>query len=164
MARRNWIYQHSFLSALKRRIKTKERLYPDLYKTNGLRRIRTIRTFDERYIAPAFGFAGADDYYSKASSLCKIRHIRIPTLIIHAQDDPFIPFEPLRDPAIGRNEQILLLAPERGGHLGFISDKQAADDEDRFWAENRLIDFCRAISEEVTSRSSSRFEQRDCEQ
>jgi len=146
-ARRNWIYHQSFLSALKRRIKTKERLYPDLYQTKGLRQIRTIRSFDDRYIAPAFGFADAADYYTRASSLPRLKHIRIPTLIIHAQDDPFIPFEPLRDPAVSGNEQILLLAPERGGHMGFISDKQAAGDEDRFWAESRLIDFCRAISD-----------------
>jgi predicted alpha/beta-fold hydrolase len=122
-------------------------LYPALYKTNGLRHVKTIRMFDDRYVAPAFGFAGADDYYTKASSLPRIKHIRIPTLIVHAQDDPFIPFAPLRNPAVSGNEQILLLAPERGGHMGFISDKQAAADEDRFWAENRLIDFCRAISE-----------------
>lgn len=163
MARRNWIYQKNFLYFLKRRIKTKERLYPELYQTHGLRHLKTIRSFDDRYIAPAFGFAGADDYYRRASALPYIKHIRLPTLIIHAQDDPFIPFAPLRNPSIAGNPNVLLLAPKSGGHVAFISGTTAGN-EDRFWAENRLIDFCRAISEDVTSRSASRFDQRDCEQ
>jgi len=146
MARRNWIYHKRFLYALKRRMKTKERLYPELYQTSGLSRLKTIRAFDDEYVAPAFGFADADDYYTKASSLPLIKHIRIPTLIIHAQDDPFIPFAPLRDPSIATNPQVFLLAPERGGHVAFISDTPDSDDEDRFWAENRLIDFCRTVS------------------
>jgi predicted alpha/beta-fold hydrolase len=146
MARRNWIYHKRFLYALKRRMKTKERLYPELYQTNGLSRLKTIRAFDDEYVAPAFGFADADDYYTKASSRPLIKHIRIPTLIIHAQDDPFIPFAPLRDASIATNPHVFLLAPERGGHVAFISDAPDSDDEDLFWAENRLIDFCRTVS------------------
>jgi hypothetical protein len=147
MARRNWLYQRNFVYSLKRRIRIKERLYPDLYQTNGLHHLNTIRAFDDKYIAPAFGFAGADDYYTQASSLPYIKHLRLPTLIIHAQDDPFIPFAPLRDPAIGANPNVLLLAPQRGGHVAFIADDQTSKVEDRFWAENRLIEFCRAVSE-----------------
>lgn len=147
MARRNWLYQRNFLYSLKRRIKIKEGLYPDLYRTNGLHHLKTIRAFDDRYIAPAFGFAGADDYYTKASSLSYIKHVRIPTLIIHAQDDPFIPFAPLRDTSIGANPHVLLLAPQHGGHVAFIADDRSGPGEDRFWAENRLIQFCRAVSE-----------------
>jgi predicted alpha/beta-fold hydrolase len=146
MARRNWIYHKRFLYALKRRMKTKERLYPELYQTSGLSRLKTMRDFDNEYVAPAFGFADAEDYYTKASSLPLIKHIRIPTLIIHAQDDPFIPFAPLRDPSIASNPHVLLLAPERGGHVAFISETPDSDGEDRFWAENRLIDFCRTVS------------------
>jgi predicted alpha/beta-fold hydrolase len=147
LARRNWIYQKNFLYALKQRIKIKESLYRGLYQTDGIRRLKTIRAFDDKYVAPAFGFTGADDYYTKASSLPHLQDVRIPTLIIHAQDDPFIPFAPLRDPAIAANPYVFLLAPEHGGHVAFISDHSATDDEDRFWAENRLIDFCLAISE-----------------
>jgi predicted alpha/beta-fold hydrolase len=140
MARRNWIYHRKFLYSLKRRIKIKAGLYPDLYQTNGLHRLKTLRAFDDRYVAPAFGFEGADDYYTRASSLPHIKDIRIPTLIIHAQDDPFIPFAPLQDPSIVENSNVLLLAPERGGHVAFISGTNS-NGEDRFWAENRLIDF-----------------------
>jgi len=68
-----------------------------------------------------------------------IANIRIPTLIIHAEDDPFIPFAPLRDPVFAENPYILMIATERGGHVAFISSARA--DEDRFWAENRVVEF-----------------------
>jgi len=141
--RRNWLYQQNFLARLKERINTKARLFPELYDATGLRGIRSVEQFDNRYIAPAFGFADASDYYARASSLPFISRIRIPTLIIHAQDDPFIPFAPMRDEAIAANPYVLLLAPEYGGHVAFLSAESG--DEDRFWAENRLIDFCERI-------------------
>ena len=141
--RRNWIYQQDFLRRLRWRIRVKEKLFPDLYDSAGLRRLRSIEQFDNRYIAPMFGFEDADDYYAKASSLPFICRIRIPTLMIHSQDDPFIPFGPLRDPSIAANPYVLLIAPEHGGHIAFMSGK--AGNEDRFWAENRLVEFCDAI-------------------
>jgi len=141
--RRNWIYQQTFVRRLKRRIRRKAELFPAEYDVSGLDRIRTIEQFDNRYVAPAFGFADADDYYANASSLPFIGSIRVPTLIIHAQDDPFIPFQPLCDLSVAANPYVLLLAPERGGHVAFISANSA--DEDRFWAENRLVEFCRAL-------------------
>lgn len=146
--RRNWIYQQDFLRRVKNRIRRKKKLFPDLYDTSDLGNIRSIEEFDDHFIAPAFGFADALDYYAKASSLPLIRHIRIPTLIIHAEDDPFIPFAPLRDPSVAANPYVLLIAPERGGHVAFLSDNTG---EDRFWAENRLVEYCRFIScREVT--------------
>jgi uncharacterized protein len=144
MKPRNWIYQQDFLYFLKRRIKLKEKLFPELYNSNGLQAIRTIEQFDTRYIAPAFGFESVNDYYAKASALRVMQQIRVPTLIIHAADDPFIPIEPLRDSSVTRNPHILLIETERGGHVAFVAD-EPRQDEDRFWAENRLIDFCRTI-------------------
>lgn len=141
--RRNWIYQQDFLRRLKNRLRRKKRLFPDLYDISGLRDIHSIEQFDDRFIAPAFGFADARDYYAKASSLPLLKRIRIPTLIIHAEDDPFIPFAPLRDPSIAANPYVLLVAPERGGHVAFLSAN--SQDEDRFWAENRLVEFCNLI-------------------
>lgn len=139
MKRRNWIYQRDFLRRLRQRIRIKKELFPDLYDTTALDDIRNIRQFDNHYVAPAFGFEDADDYYAKASSLPYIGRIRIPTLIIHAEDDPFIPFAPLRDPSIAANPYVLLVATERGGHVAFLSNARG---EDRFWAENRLVEFC----------------------
>ena len=142
--RRNLVYQKNFLLYLKRRLRRKERLYPGSYDVAGLNRVRSIEQFDDRFIAPAFGFNGVDDYYRKASSRPYIGRIRIPTLIIHAKDDPFIPFEPLTDPSIEANPFVLVMATENGGHVAFVSAN--LNDEDRFWAENRLVDFCEIVA------------------
>jgi predicted alpha/beta-fold hydrolase len=141
--RRNWIYQQDFLRRLKNRIRLKEKLFPNRYDSSLLKGIRSVEQFDNRYVAPHFGFADANDYYAQASSRPLIGSIRVPTLIIHAKDDPFIPYEPLRDPEIASNPYVLLLATERGGHVAFVS---ANSGEERFWAECRLVDFFRIIA------------------
>lgn len=140
LKRSNWIYQQDFVRRLKKRIRTKHELFPELYDISGLEEIRTLKQFDERFTARSHGFANADDYYYRSSSLRVIDRIRIPTLIIHAEDDPFIPFSPLLDPAVVNNPHLLLLATEQGGHVAFISANQK-DDPDRFWAENRILEF-----------------------
>jgi predicted alpha/beta-fold hydrolase len=150
MQPRNWIYQRDFLYYLKRRIKAKQKLFPDLYDTTGLGSIRTLEQYDARYIAPGFGFADVNDYYAKASALPLIGRILIPTMIIHAADDPFIPVAPLRDPAVTGNPCILLIVTERGGHVAFVSANPVG--KDRFWAENRLVQFCGLAGELVASR------------
>jgi predicted alpha/beta-fold hydrolase len=131
------------MTHLRRRVRAKQKLYPDLYDTSNLHLVRTIRDFDNLYTATYGGFADAEDYYRRASSLPLIKHIVLPTLIIHAEDDPFIPFAPLRDPSIAANPNVLLLAPEHGGHVGFIAAETRG--EDRFWAENRVVEFCKHI-------------------
>jgi uncharacterized protein len=143
--RSNWLYHRDFLRRLRKRIYVKQRLYPDLYDISEIRLVRTIRDFDERFTAVAHGFANADDYYYKAGAIRVIGRIRVPTLIIHAQDDPFIPFAPLRSPVVTANPYILLLAPERGGHVGFVAAE--LNQEDRFWAENRVVEFCRLAND-----------------
>jgi len=119
----NRIYQRDFLRRLRKRIYIKKRLFPKLYDTAGIQLIRTIREFEDRFTAVAHGFANVADYYDRASALRVIDQIRVPTLIIHAHDDPFIPFEPLRHPSIAANPYILLLDPERGGHVAFLAAK-----------------------------------------
>jgi predicted alpha/beta-fold hydrolase len=143
--RDNWLYQKSFMRSLHRRIKQKEKLFPDLYDATDIRLIRTIREFDERYTAADGGYKDADDYYARASALPLIKDIRIPSLIVHAQDDPFIPFDSLQHPSIAANPNVVLLAPEHGGHLGFVSAD--TNGEDRFWSENRVVEFCKLIYE-----------------
>jgi hypothetical protein len=140
--RSNWIYHQDFVRRLKKRIRTNHALYPNVYDISGLEEVHTLKEFDDRFTARAHNFAGADDYYYRSSSIRVIAQIRLPTLIIHAQDDPFIPFEPLLDPAVTNNPYILLLGPERGGHVAFLADKRNGD-SDRFWAENRAIEFCK---------------------
>jgi predicted alpha/beta-fold hydrolase len=145
--RSNWIYQKSFMRSLHTRMRRKKQLFPELYDIQDLRRVRTIRDFDEHFTARHGGYKNADDYYARTSSLPHLPEIRKPTLIIHAEDDPFIPFDPLRHPSIAANPHIILLATESGGHVGFVAADSAG--EDRFWAENRIVQFCRLVHEHL---------------
>ena len=146
LKRSNWLYHRDFVRRLKQRIRTNHKLYPERYDISGLDEVHTLREFDDRYTALAHGFADANDYYHRSSSLRLVDRIRIPSLIIHAEDDPFIPITSLRDPAVAGNPYILLLAPEQGGHVAFISADREADN-DRFWAENRVVEFCKLASD-----------------
>jgi len=146
LKRSNWLYHRDFVYRLKKRIWVKHKLFPDRYDVSGLRSVRTLREFDNQFTARAHGFADAEDYYYRASSIRVIDRIQIPTLIIHAQDDPFIPFAPMLDPAVTNNPYILLIGPERGGHVAFLSADAAAD-PDVFWAENRVVEFCKLANQ-----------------
>jgi uncharacterized protein len=118
----------------------KKRYFPDLYDLSNLKAARSIRAFDELYTSRAHGFKNADDYYSQSSSIRVVQQIRIPTLVIHAQDDPFIPFAPLKNPVLTENPYILFIATAHGGHVAFVGTDGGR--EDRFWAENRVVEFC----------------------
>ena len=137
-SRRNWIYHKQFMHSLKKRIRLKQKLFPDVYDLSALPSIKTLREFDNAFTSVASGFLNVEDYYHRASSIRVVANIRIPTLIIHAEDDPFIPFEPLLDRAFSENPYLMLVATKRGGHVAFVSSRT---DEDRFWAENRAVEF-----------------------
>jgi uncharacterized protein len=143
----NFIYQWNFMRDLKRRIRRKAELYPHLYPTEPLRRLRTVRHFDDAYTAPMSGFRDAADYYHRASALRVIDRIALPTLIITADDDPFIPVEQFRDPAVTGNPRVQVIITRHGGHCGFIGAKAGAAD-DGYWAERTLVRF----AEQVTAR------------
>jgi predicted alpha/beta-fold hydrolase len=147
--RENRIYKWSFLRSMKNRVRRKQKLFPELYDTTGLNRIRKLREFDERYTSVGGGYSSVEDYYERASSFRLIRHIRTPTLMIHAQDDPFVPFQPFRDPSIAENPYVIFLAPEHGGHVGFISAD--TNREDRFWMENRVVEFCKLAHQRLNA-------------
>ena len=143
--RGNVLYRWSFVKHLRERVRRKGRLSPGAYDTRRLRRVRTIRQFDDSYTAPHGGYRDAADYYARTSSRAVLGRIRVPTLIIHSADDPLIPAEPFLDSAIADNPDVLLVLTERGGHVGFLSDR--AEGEDRHWAENRLVEFFTLIRE-----------------
>ena len=83
-------------------MRRKARLFPDRFPLEPLSRIRTVGSSTTLYTAPHFGFAGATDYYHRASALRVADRIRVPALVLTAADDPFVPPEPFRDPAITR--------------------------------------------------------------
>jgi predicted alpha/beta-fold hydrolase len=118
----------------------KQKLFPRLYSTNGLPPIRTVRQFDDFIIAPRFGYRDAQDYYESVSAKRVTAQIRVPFLLITAQDDPFVPYPSFLAAKVADNPAIRLIAPPHGGHCGFVSKHAGAE---RFWAEQRIVDFCR---------------------
>jgi predicted alpha/beta-fold hydrolase len=139
-ARRNWVYNRSFIQSLKKKVRIKHSFYPELYDITKLSRITTIRDFDEEFTSPLNGFIDANDYYQQASCVSVAHQIRLPTLIIHSKDDPFIPFDPLRNSAFSENPYVMTVGTDAGGHVAFIS-RDKGTDSDRFWAENRVPEF-----------------------
>ena len=152
--KKNWVYHGNFVRNLKRKVRTKHKLFPKRYDLNKLPLVKTIRDFDEHYTSVSSGFANADDYYYQCSSARVVEKIRVPGLIVHSEDDPFIPFEPLREKAFADNPYLLLVKTDKGGHVAFIAAKTNA--EDRFWAENRAVEFCNLVEQwnKTTSESS----------
>ena len=141
----NLLYQWRFMVSLRNRLRRKARLMPGRYDVDKLRNVRTIRDFDDTFTAPLAGFLNASDYYERSSSLPLIAEIAVPTMIVHSKDDPIIPFEPFKRKEIADNTNVAVIAPEHGGHVGFISAQP--EGTDRFWAELRMIDFVRLLSE-----------------
>jgi predicted alpha/beta-fold hydrolase len=135
----NRIYQWNFMRSLRRRMRTKARLFPGRYDLRGLSRIWSVREFDDRFTAPHHGFADAADYYHRAASMRVVDRIRVPTLIITAEDDPFIAVPPFRDPRVTGNPSITLVITRHGGHCGFI--EAARDGYDGYWAERSIVEF-----------------------
>jgi predicted alpha/beta-fold hydrolase len=137
--RSNFAYQWNFVRNLKARMRRKAQLLPDRFSTAPLRRIRTVREFDEVYTAPHFGFRDASDYYYRASALRVAGAIRVPTLVLAAKDDPFVPVDPFHDPGVTGNPAITVLLTEHGGHCAFVGVQEHGDDG--YWAERALVEF-----------------------
>ncbi len=130
----NRIYELNFLWSLRARMKRKARLWPGRHSLEPLRRVHSIIDFDHYITAPAFGFRDAWDYYEQSSARPYIPAIRTPSLVVQAQDDPFVPFDSFQWP---ENPSVQLLAPEHGGHVSFLSRPRP-----RFWAAAQVVRFC----------------------
>ena len=134
----NWVYEQKFLWGLMRRFRRKAQLFPERYKLTGLKRMRSVREFDEYVTAPHSGFSGADDYYHRAASARVIDRISLPTLIVHAKDDPFIRLLTASRDKIAANPNIRFIETEHGGHCAFLADPNGYDGR---WAERKIIEF-----------------------
>jgi uncharacterized protein len=140
--RSNWFYHRHFLTSMRARLRRKATLFPGRFDITGLSSIRSLRAFDDAYTAPDGGFLNAADYYERVGARHVLQQIAVPTLILTAQDDPFIPYRIFDIPAIHSHSDIHFIAAQHGGHCGFV--QRTRSEEDVFWAENRLIEFMRA--------------------
>jgi predicted alpha/beta-fold hydrolase len=114
---RNRVYCHFFLRGMVGHLRRHRRLFPGRPLPRFPRPL-TLRQFDDLYTAPAFGAAGAPEYYRRASALPLVPRIPVPALILTARDDPFIAVEPFERLAVPRHVEVRVLP--RGGHLGFL--------------------------------------------
>ena len=126
----NRLYERRFVSRLCQRYRRKHAADAARFPLGGLEQVRTIYEFDDRFTAKAFGFGDAANYYRTQSALRFLPTVRVPALLIQAQDDPMIPFGIFEGPEVGSNLHLSLVAPRHGGHLGFLSRRRP-----RFWAD-----------------------------
>jgi predicted alpha/beta-fold hydrolase len=136
----NFIYEGRFLNRLKARIRRRHVQAPEIYTLEHLPKIHTIADFDDHYTARLFGFGTAANYFRTQSSNQFLEHIRVPTLLVQAKDDPLIPFSTYNHPAFAQNPNLRLLTPDYGGHLGFL-----ARHKPRFWLDETLLDWIEGI-------------------
>ncbi|MEO7174514.1 MAG: alpha/beta fold hydrolase, partial [Saprospiraceae bacterium] len=136
----NRIYRKRFLDQLIPKIIAKEKQYPGLFDLTKIKDIKKMRDFDEFYSAPANGLSTADEFYKYGSSIYYMDGIKLPTLLLNANNDPIL--SPLSYPVeiAEDSDYIFLEIPKQGGHVGF-SQKSAIP-----WHEVRLCEFLGSIA------------------
>ena len=137
----NRIYEIRFVRGLIKRMRRKAALFPEIYKIDGIGPIRSIREFDQKIVAPYCGFRDADDYYYRAASARVIHRLAVPTLVLCAQDDPFIRLFPETRSSILANPHIAFVEPRHGGHCAFLG---RGPGDDIHWAEATVLRFLQA--------------------
>ena len=132
-------YQWNFVRRLRERMRRKAVHWPGVFDLTPLDSIWTIRRFDDVYTAPHHGFAGAADYYFRASALRVIDRIRRPALILAAADDPMVPSSQFDGAAVRGNAHVAVRIEPHGGHCGFVSRNGGTGT--RYWAESAVLEF-----------------------
>jgi predicted alpha/beta-fold hydrolase len=143
----NRFYEHRFLRALLKRFRRKAMLFPRAFDPQVATHITSLREFDDRITALYCGFLSADDYYDRAAAARVLDSIAVPTLLLHACDDPFIRFKSETRAAIAANPHITLLETTHGGHCAFLATPDSSngsawgDHDDGYWAEQTALRF-----------------------
>lgn len=133
------MYTAYFLHSLRASVRAKREARGHDYGLEELRGLRTLRAFDDAFTAPVHGFRDADDYYRSSSAARFLPDVRLPTLVIQARDDPFLPEPALPLDAIRSNPWIVEAVTRHGGHVGFL--ESAVPWRPRFWAEEAAAGF-----------------------
>ncbi|MEO0649103.1 MAG: alpha/beta fold hydrolase [Planctomycetota bacterium] len=134
-----------FLLDFERMLARREALFPGSIDLDAFDRRMSLWDFDAAYTAPLAGYASVEDYYAAGSVAGRFEQIRLPGLVVHAEDDPLIRPEPFRSPELVDHPRLERVLTADGGHVAFVARAPAEGllgrDEDRRWAENRLVDF-----------------------
>ena len=138
----NRFYEKYFLHSMVDRIRRKAELFPEIYlpfyASGMLRKLHSMRMFDEHVVARFGGFANADDYYYSVASSRVASRLNIPTLILHSLDDPFIRMLPETRQTLIENPHVNFIETQHGGHCAFLAP---ASGYDGYWAEKTLLRF-----------------------
>lgn len=134
----NRVYEWKFLRGMLRRFRKKTALFPDIYGSFEAVGIDSMRDFDQKIVARHGGFADADDYYRTVASSKVAGDLAVPTLILHALDDPFIRMLPSTRETLWSNDNVTLVETRHGGHCAFLSPEEGID---KHWAEKRLVEW-----------------------
>jgi predicted alpha/beta-fold hydrolase len=146
----NRVYEWRFLRGLRRRIRRKAELFPSIYQVDGIGPIRSIREFDQKIVARYCDFRDADDYYYRAASARVIERIAVPTLILCAEDDPFIRLAPESRARVLANPHIHFVESRHGGHCAFLARRSA----DVHWAEATVVRYLQAVASDTQATAA----------
>ncbi len=139
----NRAYEYHFLRGLVRRYRRKAALYPDRYRNGDIGAVRSLRDFDNRIVARYCGFDDASDYYYRAASARVLDGVAVPTLILAAQDDPFIRLLPETRARLLANPHIDFVETRHGGHCAFLSRDPG---DEIHWAEATVIRYLQSVT------------------
>jgi len=133
----NLIYTWLFLKTLRPKALAMIAKYQLAIQPEAITSAKTLWKYDDVFTAPLHGFQGVEDYWEKSNSRPLLKHIRLPTLLINARNDPFLPEKdlPLAEelPA-----NVMLDFPEHGGHVGFASHFGHSEQD---WLPSRILRF-----------------------
>lgn len=130
-------YTRMFLHTLKSKAREKSQRFPEMYPVDRFINARTLREFDDAVTGPVHGFLDAQDYWIQCSSIYDLHRIELPTLLINARNDPFLPGRYLPDPALIA-PCVQAEFPDEGGHVGFVSGTFPGHLD---WLPHRLLDY-----------------------
>ncbi len=147
----NRFYERRFVRALLKRFRRKAFLFPRAFDPARTEGIYTLRDFDDQVTALYSGFSSADDYYFRASAARVLDRIAVPSLILHACDDPFVRLTPETLATIAANPSITLLETIHGGHCAFLATPEPANGNDGYWAEHTALRFILGQTSQASS-------------
>jgi len=140
----NLLYARHFLATLKPKALAKLARHPGIFDAALVRAASTLRAFDDVVTAPLHGFLDTDDYWTRASSKPGLKKIEVPTLVLNAQNDPFLPAAALPR-AWEVSGAVTLEQPEEGGHVGFVNGPFPGN---LAWLPRRILNFLGALHTE----------------
>jgi hypothetical protein len=133
----NQLYLRRFMNSLIAKMEDKAQRFPGQLDTKGIHSIRSFQEFDDRFTAPIHGFADAKDYWKRSSSRQFLPRIEVPTLLLNALNDPFLPVECFPYDEAKQSAFLFLETPASGGHVGFLQGIVKRQP----WYEGRAIQF-----------------------